>query len=74
MFKRSSLICLLLMALILSSFISCVKEKPIDAKPPVASIELKIDTVNGHERIDDYFWLRNKGDSNVISYLEGEKE
>jgi len=74
MFKRSSLICLLLMALILSSFISCVKEKPIDAKLPVASIELKIDTVNGHERIDDYFWLRNKGDSNVISYLEAENE
>ncbi len=72
MLKKQSLIYLLIAMLIVSSFVSCVREKPVDAKPPVATIETVIDTVNGHERTDDYFWLRNRGDSNVIAYLEAE--
>ncbi|MFH2050701.1 MAG: S9 family peptidase [bacterium] len=60
--------------LLVSSFVSCVKEKQINAKPPVAAIETKIDTVLGHERNDNYFWLRNRGDSSVLAYLEAENE
>ena len=74
MFNKSSLIFLLIMMLIVTSFVSCVKEKPIDAKPPIAKIETVIDTVNGHERIDNYFWLRNRGDSSVLTYLNAENE
>ncbi len=74
MSKKQSLIYLLITMLIVSSFVSCVKEKPIDAKPPIANIVTVIDTINGHERIDNYFWLRNRGDSSVISYLKAENE
>jgi len=72
MLKKSSLIYLLITMLLVSSFVSCVKEKQIDAKAPVATIETKIDTVLGHVRDDNYFWLRNRGDSSVLAYLNAE--
>ncbi|MCH9024026.1 MAG: S9 family peptidase [candidate division Zixibacteria bacterium] len=41
-------------------------------KPPVAKIEAKVDTSFGDIRTDNYFWLRQRGDSAVIAYLEEE--
>jgi oligopeptidase B len=41
-------------------------------KPPVAGIIPKTDTVNGEVRTDNYFWLRDKTNPEVISYLEAE--
>jgi oligopeptidase B len=32
----------------------------------------KIDTLHGEVRTDNYFWIRNKSDPQVISYLEAE--
>jgi oligopeptidase B len=43
-----------------------------DARPPVATIHPKIDTLHGEVRTDNYFWIRNKSDPQVISYLEAE--
>src|SRR4051812_18384557 len=40
--------------------------------PPVASKTPKTDTTNGDMRIDNYFWLREKKNPAVISYLESE--
>src|SRR5947207_5194630 len=40
--------------------------------PPVASKTPKTDTTNGDMRIDNYFWLREKKNPAVISYLEAE--
>lgn len=40
--------------------------------PPVAKTDSKTDTVHGEERIDNYFWLREKSNTEVIEYLEAE--
>jgi oligopeptidase B len=40
--------------------------------PPVARVIPKVDTVNGDIRVDNYFWMRNRKDSAVITYLEAE--
>jgi oligopeptidase B len=43
-----------------------------DLTPPIATIHPKIDTLHGDIRTDNYFWIRNKSDPQVISYLEAE--
>ena len=40
--------------------------------PPTARIIPRIDTLHGEVRTDNYFWIRNKSDPQVISYLEAE--
>ncbi len=39
---------------------------------PVTKKESKIFTEHGNQRTDDYFWLRNRSDSNVINHLKAE--
>lgn len=43
-----------------------------DIAPPVAKIIPHPDTLFGEVRVDDYFWLRDKSNSEVIQYLEAE--
>lgn len=43
--------------------------KPI---PPVAEKKPKALTIHGHTREDDYYWLREKENPEVIAYLEAE--
>src|ERR1700681_3109568 len=43
-----------------------------DLIPPVAKTVAKIDTLHGEVRTDNYFWIRNKSDPQVISYLNAE--
>jgi oligopeptidase B len=40
--------------------------------PPTAIIKPKIDTLHGEIRTDNYFWLREKSNPEVASYLEKE--
>ncbi len=40
--------------------------------PPKAQIEQEIDTLFGHERVDNYYWLRERENPDVVSYLEAE--
>ena len=40
--------------------------------PPVAKTDSKVDTVHGEVRLDNYFWLREKSNPEVIGYLEAE--
>ncbi len=40
--------------------------------PPVAKTDSKVDTVHGEVRLDNYFWLREKSNPEVIEYLEAE--
>ncbi len=42
------------------------------SQPPVAKKVAKTDTTNGDTRVDNYFWLREKKNPEVISYLEAE--
>lgn len=40
--------------------------------PPVAKREAKRLAAHGHERIDHYYWLRDREDAQVIDYLKAE--
>ncbi|HTY09605.1 MAG TPA: S9 family peptidase [Bacteroidota bacterium] len=41
---------------------------------PVAKIIPKIDAIHGDVRVDNYFWLRDKTNPDVIAYLESENQ
>jgi oligopeptidase B len=41
---------------------------------PAAHVRPHEITIHGHTRVDDYFWLREKGDPEVIEYLDAENE
>jgi oligopeptidase B len=43
-----------------------------DLKPPVAMVKPKIDTLHGDIRTDNYFWIREKTNPDVIAYLNAE--
>jgi oligopeptidase B len=43
-----------------------------DVKPPLARKIPHVETVHGEPRQDDYFWLREKADPEVLAYLESE--
>lgn len=45
-----------------------------DVKPPVAKIVPKTDTVHGDIRVDNYSWLREKTNPEVIAHLEAENK
>ena len=40
--------------------------------PPVARRKPKTEWIHGHERVDDYFWLREKDSPEVLAYLQEE--
>jgi len=52
--------------------IGCATAPP--PEPPVAKIEPVVDTMFGEERVDNYYWLRERGSdsANVFAYLEAE--
>lgn len=70
-FKSSGILLLLLLIII-----SCeTKEKTmrdVKAKPPVAKKVKKELTIHGDTRIDNYFWLNQREDAEVIDYLNAE--
>ncbi len=41
-------------------------------KPPMAEKKTKTTNIHGETLVDDYFWLREKANPQVISYLESE--
>jgi len=43
-----------------------------DLKPPVATVKPKVDTLHGDIRTDNYFWIREKTNPDVIAYLSAE--
>lgn len=70
--KLSGLVLLqmLLLAVILMTVTSCRRKNP----PPVAKIIPHQDTVHGEIREDNYYWLRERDNPEVIEYLEAENE
>lgn len=42
------------------------------ATPPIALKQPHVHELHGDQRIDDYFWLRNRDNPEVIAYLEAE--
>src|SRR5262249_6036486 len=45
---------------------------PLAAKAPVAKKVAHTETLHGDTRADDYYWLREKTNPEVITYLEAE--
>ena len=43
-----------------------------DLRPPIATLHPKIDTLHGEIRTDNYFWLREKTNPDVVAYLNAE--
>ena len=43
-----------------------------EPEPPVAKVEPHELTAHGETRVDDYYWLRDRDDPEVIAYLEAE--
>jgi oligopeptidase B len=58
--------------LAVSFLLGCGGESAPNIDPPIAEIIPQVDTLHGDVRVDNYFWLRDKSDSKVISYLEAE--
>jgi oligopeptidase B len=62
-------------SLILLSALSIVvvsSSEAQDLRPPVATPKPKVDTLHGEIRTDNYFWLREKTNPDVIAYLNAE--
>lgn len=68
----SSLFSILLFTPILFSIAESVEKENI--VPPVAKVILKTDTLHGEIHIDNYFWLRNRNNHEVIEYLKAENK
>ncbi|HOZ08337.1 MAG TPA: oligopeptidase B, partial [candidate division Zixibacteria bacterium] len=71
--KLSHSLALILIAVALVASAALAQETAVAPHAPVAAMIPRVDTVNGNiVRIDDYYWLRNRGDSAVMAYLEAE--
>ncbi len=47
-------------------------DSQVELKPPKAKIEAKVDTLFGREMVDNYFWLRERDNPEVMDYLKAE--
>ncbi len=56
--------------LLFALIIGCGQSPP--PEPPIAKKEAKVDTMFGHVMTDNYFWLRDRDNPEVIAYLEAE--
>lgn len=70
MHGRKAVLCSALFLTICLSAISCFGQT--EPMPPVAQIEPKVDTLFGQVMVDNYYWLRDRGNPRVIEYLEAE--
>ena len=64
----------ILIAMVLSVAFSLTAQAADNATPPVAAKKPRVMTKFGDRRVDDYFWLREKSDPEVIDYLKAENE
>lgn len=62
----------LLLTSLIVGFIFEVMAQQVSLRPPAATIIPKADTLHGDIRIDNYYWLRDKSNPEVIKYLEAE--
>ncbi|RMF67056.1 MAG: S9 family peptidase [Calditrichaeota bacterium] len=65
----SNLVTLIFCAFFLALAACSKKERPV---PPVAKIVPKDVSVHGDKRIDNYFWLRERDNPEVLDYLRAE--
>lgn len=66
---------IMLIAAMLFTSIACKKDRKIkDMQPPDAAKQPKELTIHGDTRIDNYYWLNQRDDQQVIDYLKAENE
>ncbi len=58
--------------LLVVCWISHLLPQTVSLQPPVAKIVPKADTLHGDIRIDNYFWLRDRNNPEVVEYLKAE--
>jgi oligopeptidase B len=68
------LIILLGFAIFFAEGCSRKRESIEDALPPIARKIPKELTLHGHTRIDDYYWLQDRDNPEVIAYLKAEND
>lgn len=72
MIQQKNLKYLLFIVLLFTLLSSCSVKQ--ERNPPIANVIPKIDTIHDDIRIDNYFWMHDKSDPNVIEYLEAENK
>ena len=53
---------------------AAMTQPPADLNPPMAQVNPKELAIHGHVRVDNYFWLNERENPEVIKYLEAENE
>jgi oligopeptidase B len=74
--RKSDLFFIILTFVLATALLACdsTPRRAADVKPPAAEkrpVEL---TVHGHTRIDDYYWLNQRDNPEVLEYLEAEND
>jgi oligopeptidase B len=73
--KKSFTILLLELSLLAACVVPfAVAKSSQTIKPPVAKQSAKITEIHGYKLTDNYFWLREKSNPEVIKYLEAENQ
>src|ERR1044072_7923274 len=70
--KKPTTILLLHLALLDSPVARLAPAQSGDLKPPLAKKIEKVTEIHGYKLTDNYFWLREKSNPEVIKYLEAE--
>ncbi|MGH7619160.1 MAG: S9 family peptidase [Gemmatimonadaceae bacterium] len=60
------------LAALLSGHAAFAQQQQGGLEPPVTAKHPHVTTIHGRTMSDDYFWLRHKGDSEVVHHLEAE--
>jgi oligopeptidase B len=68
------LICLFALCLASLACQSTTQQAPADVDPPVAKVDPKELEIHDDVRVDNYYWLNQREDPEVIAYLEAENE
>jgi oligopeptidase B len=68
------LICLFALCLASLACQSTTQQPPADVDPPVAKVDPKELEIHDDVRVDNYYWLNQREDPEVIAYLEAENE
>jgi oligopeptidase B len=60
--------------LLILALLCFMKAKSQEAQPPKAAIKPKELITHGHKRIDNYYWLNERENPEVIAYLKAEND
>ncbi len=60
--------------LLLCMFMKAKSQNPQQPLPPKAAVKPKELITHGHKRIDNYYWLNERENPEVIAYLKAENE